>query len=438
MESLINLWSFELSKLASLRTPIRWLMLCFLGFHAPAFSEADSARELFGDSKQSILQIRVVDIASGSKSAIGSGFVVDNSGLIVTNYHVIERESSQPDQYRVEYLTSAKQAGELRLVDVDVVNDLALLQATDIQLKPLILAAQEPEVGMPVYALGNPLDLGLTVVPGTYNGIIQGSYRPRVHFTGSINSGMSGGPALDANGRIMGINVASAGNQMGFLVPVRQLQLLLDQYTQQEGVVADMKIRIGEQLMEDQNKKFSELFDVQWQSISLGEAEVLKELAPFVKCWGGSNSADEKSLFLSADRTCRSQDNIYLNSRFNTGSMEYQFFWLQANQLQSGRFYTYYEKLFQDFVPGNRANEEDVTNFECKDGFTQSDTGRQYKTVLCLRAYKDYPDLYDVLFLQGTVDDSARAFVSHFTLAGVSKPNSQQFAQRFMEYSQWR
>ena len=427
-----------MSKLASLLTPIRWLMLCFLGFHVPAFSEAVSARELFSDSKQSILQIRVVDIASGSKSAIGSGFVVDNSGLIVTNYHVIEREVSQSDEYRVEYFTNAGQAGDLRLVDVDVINDLALLQATDIQLKPLILAAQEPEVGMPVYALGNPLDLGLTVVPGTYNGILQGSYHPRMHFTGSINSGMSGGPALDAEGRIIGINVASAGNQVGFLVPVGQLQLFLDQHSKPDKGAADMEARIGEQLIEDQNKKFSELLDMQWQSISLGEAEVLKELPPFVKCWGGSNSSDEKSQFLSADRTCRSQDDIYLNSRFNTGSMEYQFFWLQADQLQSWRFYTYYEKLFQDFVPGNRASEEDVTNFECEDRFTGSSTGRQYKTVLCVRAYKDYPDLYDVLFLQGTVDDSAKAFVSHFTLAGVSKRNSQQFAERFMEYSQWR
>ena len=63
---------------------------------------------------------------------------------------------------------------------------------------------------------------------------------------------------------------------------------------------------------------------------------------------------------------------------------------------------------------------------------------RQYKTLFCLRAYKDYPDLYDVLFLQGTVDDAERAFISHFTLAGVSKSRSLDFTQRFMEYSQWR
>jgi hypothetical protein len=57
--------------------------------------------------------------------------------------------------------------------------------------------------------------------------------------------------------------------------------------------------------------------------------------------------------------------------------------------------------------------------------------------VVCLRAYNDYPDLYDMLFLQGTVDHSDQAFLSHFTLAGVNKPNSLAFARKFMEVSQW-
>lgn len=418
--------------------PITWLVLSFLGFQTTANGETEIAQDLFADFKQSILQIRVIDITSGSKSAIGSGFVIDNAGLIATNYHVVEQEVSQPDKYRVEFLTDANQAGELRLVDVDVINDLALLKVTDRELVPLKLATQEPEIGVPVYALGNPLDLGLTLVPGTYNGILQGSYHPRMHFTGSLNPGMSGGATLDASGRVVGINVASAGNQVSFLVPASQLQMLVDEYYERVETKVDMRSRIKQQLMRDQEKKFSELLTVPWESMRLGEADVLKELPPFVKCWGGSNSSDGKSEFLTADRTCRSEDDIYIDAKFNTGSIEYQFFWLQAHKLNSWRFYTYYEKLFQEFVPGNRASEDDVTNFECQDGFTRFASSRQYKTLFCLRAYKDYPDLYDVLFLQGTVDHAEKAFVSHFTLAGVSKENSLNFTKRFMEYSQWR
>jgi hypothetical protein len=146
---------------------------------------------------------------------------------------------------------------------------------------------------------------------------------------------------------------------------------------------------------------------------------------------------------LSADRTCRSEDNIYLNAKFNSGVIEHQFFWLEADKLNGLQFYAYYERLFGDFAPGNKARETDVGDYQCDTNFVavnQLEAQPQRKTtaVFCARAYKDYPQLYDVLFLQGTVDDSRAAFISHFTLAGVSRENAKAYAQKFMEMAQWR
>ena len=417
---------------------LRMALLFSLAWHGAAQGQNDTARDLFADYKSAILQIRIIDLTSGSKSTIGSGFPVDDSGLIATNYHVIQLAASEPQQYRIEYLTESNKTGELSLVDVDVVNDLALVKATDLDRKFINLAPKEPEIGMPVYALGNPLDLGLTVVPGTYNGINRAGYHPRVHFTGSLNPGMSGGPTIDREGQVVGINVATAGNQVSFLVPVSRLQALVGGYKIRGTAIANMQAYIGAQLLADQQEKFGRLLARDWQSISLGESKVLDELVPFVKCWGGSNSSDDKAQFLSADRSCRSEDNIYLTSTFATGILEYQFIWLEANKLNPWQFYSYYERLFGDFAPGNRAGEEDVTDFQCDNGFTQGASGRQSKTVFCLRAYKDYPELYDILFLQGSVDDKDRALISHFTLAGVSKDNGLAFASKFMEVSQWQ
>ena len=416
---------------------LRMALLFIVAWHGAAQGQNDTARDLFADYKSAILQIRIIDLTSGSKSTIGSGFPVDDSGLIATNYHVIQLAASEPQQYRIEYLTESNKTGELSLVDVDVVNDLALVKATDLERKFIHLAPEEPEIGMPVYALGNPLDLGLTVVPGTYNGINRAGYHPRVHFTGSLNPGMSGGPTIDRKGQVVGINVATAGNQVSFLVPVSRLHALVTGYQARGAAIANMQQHIGEQLLADQQEKFSRLLARDWQSISLGESKVLDELVPFVKCWGGSNSSDDKAQLLSADRSCRSEDNIYLTSTFATGILEYQFIWLEANKLNSWQFYSYYERMFGDFAPGNRAGEEDVTDFECDNGFTQGVSGRQSKTVFCLRAYKDYPALYDILFLQGSVDDKDKALISHFTLAGVSKHKGLAFASKFMEVSQW-
>lgn len=415
----------------------RMAVILALAWASSVHGQNDTARDLFADYKSAILQIRIIDLTSGSKSTIGSGFPVDKSGLIATNYHVVQLAASEPQQYRIEYLTESNKTGELRLVDVDVVNDLALVKALDYEGPHMQLAAAEPEVGMPVYALGNPLDLGLTVVPGTYNGINRSSYHPRVHFTGSLNPGMSGGPTMDRNGQVVGINVATAGNQISFLVPVSRLQILVADYRARGIDLDNMQGRISDQLMVDQQQKFTSLLTRDWPVISLGEARVLDELVPFVKCWGGSNRSDDKAQFLSADRSCRSEDNIYLTSTFATGILEYQFFWLEANKLNSWQFYNYYERLFGDFMQGNKASEEDVTGFQCDDGFTQGLNDRQNKSVFCLRAYKEYSQLYDIFFLQGSVDDKDKAFITHFTLAGVSKENGLAFTRKFMEVSQW-
>ncbi len=416
------------------------LLLCW---HSIGFSQNENARTLFADNKAGILQIRIIDITSGSKSAIGSGFVVNAQGLIATNYHVIQMAASKPDQYRIEYLAAGDKIGNLKLVDVDVINDLALVSAGDLAAQPLPLALAEPAVGVPVFALGNPLDLGLTVVPGTYNGVNQTSYHPRVHFTGSLNSGMSGGPTLSEAGQVVGINVSTAGNQVSFLVPVTALHRLITEYQSRDNQLEDMTQRIGQQLFDDQEEKFTRLLALDWPTIPLGQAQVIDELKPYVKCWGGSNSSSEKAQFLSADRTCRSEDNIYLRGKFNSGIIEYQFFWLEADKLNALQFYAYYQRLFADFVPGNKANEKDVGDYSCDDQFViaggNSDVNkRKTKAVFCARAYKDYPQLYDVLFVQGTVDNARSAFLSHFTLAGVSQKNAKAFARKLMRVSTWQ
>ena len=85
------------------------LLYCLRVFNrwpTSGFAQSNSARALFADNKAGILQIRIIDITSGSKSAIGSGFVVNDSGLIATNYHVVQMAASKPEQYRIEYLSA--------------------------------------------------------------------------------------------------------------------------------------------------------------------------------------------------------------------------------------------------------------------------------------------------------------------------------------------
>ena len=187
--------------------------------HTLALSAAE-ARTTFERTHNAIYQIRVMDTAANNKTSTGTGFVIRSDGLVATNYHVVSNAVNTPDKYRIELLQDDEATVHLAtVVNIDVVNDLALLAVDTLNTSVLTLADQASLQGDTVYAIGYPFDLGITVVPGTGDVLAPHSASERVHFTGSLNPGMSGGPAFNTQGEIIGINVASAGNQVSFLVP---------------------------------------------------------------------------------------------------------------------------------------------------------------------------------------------------------------------------
>jgi S1-C subfamily serine protease len=168
--------------------------------------------------------------------ALGSGFVIDKSGHIVTNYHVVQGARD------IEVSFSNRDSVKARLVGQDPSTDLAVLKV-DVDaraLTPLKLGdSDRVRVGDSVVAIGNPLGLERSVTAG----IVSALHRPLTapnRFTiddviqtdASINSGNSGGPLIAANGRVIGVNTAIAtGNTgargnigIGFAVPVNTVR----------------------------------------------------------------------------------------------------------------------------------------------------------------------------------------------------------------------
>lgn len=85
---------------------------------------ATALMERFSDR---IYQIRVIDLASGNRSSLGSGFLVRADGTLATNFHVVAEFVHSPERFRLEYSRHDDSTGVLNVLDVDVVNDLALL-----------------------------------------------------------------------------------------------------------------------------------------------------------------------------------------------------------------------------------------------------------------------------------------------------------------------
>jgi len=416
---------------------LRNYILVFLLLTLSLPAHADNPRQLFSKYADRLYQIKVLEKTSSRKSAIGSGFVVRPDGLMVTNYHVISKFMEEPDKYFLEAVSVKNKSKKIIVQDIDVVNDLALVKLVG-QAKdwPYLKVASKPmRKGDPIYSMGNPLDLGASVVPGTYNGLTDQSYYQRIHMTGAINSGMSGGPVLNGSGKVIGVNVATAGNQIGFLVVADKLSKLLNEYDRRGKPPADFQLRIQQQLIANQRQMMRAVMASNWKTVQLGKASVLKEIAPFLPCWGDkSRSRKKKEKYSTVSVNCVAKENIYLNQWFRSGMIEVQYKWVNNISLTPMQFSTVMGTLYGSARAGNRASERDVTEFSCHEGFVDEPDER---VALCTRAYKKYPDLYDVLYIASTVGVSDQGLMSHFTLSGVEKKTAMQFIKRFMEASQW-
>ncbi|HEY8567934.1 serine protease [Microbulbifer sp.] len=430
---------------------------------------AQSYEQLYSDYRGSLYQIRLIERSSNSKAGLGSGFQISADGLVATNYHVVSEAVHEPDRYSLKYLSVDGKEGDLELLDVDVINDLAILrQKGEAGKDHLRLANTPPSKGETIVSMGNPLDLGMTIVPGTYNGIATGSFYDRIHFSGSINPGMSGGPVINRNGEVVGINVATAGNQISFLVPVDKLAALLEDFKQEmsagNGAIVLQPV-INRQLLKNQQRIIDQILGADWQLRPLGDALVVGEIVPAIQCWGNSTD-DEDEPIQQVAKGCTGQDVVYLSESFDTGRVEYEFFWLESNdKLAPSRFYSGYADEMSGFYPGNSAGEDDVTNFNCKQQFTthprdgagdkeqDAEAGAEpaqkppkangnsdpaiARTSICVRRYKEFPELYDVFYVSLTVDQANRALVSHFTLSGFTKESASAFTEKFVSEIQW-
>ncbi len=411
------------------------LLFCLLCIKVNA---TEQAQQIFEEMAPSLYQIRLIDIATSEKSTIGSGFQISENGYIATNYHVISGYAQYPEKYVIEYEDHQGNKGHLDLQTVDVINDLAIvLLVENLQPKHFIISELSPERGEEIYSLGNPHDLGMIVVPGTYNGLKKEAFNDRIHFTGSVNPGMSGGPVVNKFGEVVGVNVASSGNQIGFLIPHDKLVNLINQFDSQVEKTIDQQI--SEQLKANQKKLLAEVLAGQWQTKSFAsQATIPDPGVDYIRCWGDSNADKPDALMFKAVTNCQMEENVYISESLTTGSIDMEFHYFAAPEISTVRFYQLYKAQISQASAGNRVSKEEVTEFECQHDITGvAEQNIKNKSIVCIRAYKEYQGLYDLMYISASVDRNNKALVSHFTLAGVEKDLAQQFSIRFMESVKW-
>jgi S1-C subfamily serine protease len=412
------------------------------GAQPPAGAEA-----LYAAARPRLLQIRTLVTSAGRQASIGSGFLVSADGLALTNYHVVSQFALEPKTYRLEYEAADGGKGGLQLLAIDIANDLAVLRLDAgarpfFELDPRAVAGELPK-GERIYSMGNPLDLGFTIVEGTYNGLVEHSYNERIHFSGALNPGMSGGPAVDAEGKIVGVNVARqlGSDLVSFLVPARFVAALLDRVGASETPSQDMRAEVGRQLLRWQDALYGGMLSAGFRADAFGPYRAPESAASWFRCWGHTNADQVPKPRAAVNGTnCSSGAQLFVAQDLNTGRIELSHSYLRSDELNEFQFAAF---LSQQYFPAAFGgwSRKWQTQQRCHDDFlTVADPAEHpvLRAVWCARAYREFPGLYDVWVTAVTQDSTSEALVSRLSLQGISYDNAVALTRRFLAEVQWK
>jgi serine protease Do len=430
---------------------------------APPQALSGVARQMYDQARSKLLQIRVVSKGRTTQTGVGSGFYVSSDGLIVTNFHVISKVALKPEKYQALFLSADGQQGELNLLAFDIRNDLAVLKPTIEAKAPSFFVFRplnnEVNRGERIFSMGNPLDIGFAVVEGTYNGLIAKSFYPQIFFSGAINPGMSGGPALDEQGRIIGINVAKRldGESVAFLVPAAKALALLDRTAQIKPTVAVTTnatmaanekstkldkiidksevngLEITKQLTDHQTDLVERFMSDAFKPQSYGPYRLPLPSEAFFRCW--SNDQSNSSAFKFERTDCRMESRVS-TGQFSTGYMAMRHEVYDGRGLNEARYSAIFGEAFRNeaFVATKNAQR---TLSQCQES-TINQKGLILRAVVCMNALKKHAGLYDLNVLVGSLNEGHTGLQARMDVTGVSYTNAQRLLKKYLEGFAWQ
>lgn len=402
-----------------------------------------SARRLYDRSRAQLLQVRT--LLNGSQASVGSGFVVSAEGHVITNYHVVSQHALEPERYQLKFATPDGAGGDLELLDFDARRDLALLRLKGegdavrrMLARPLAFRspAQPLAKGERIYSMGNPHDIAFAVVEGTNNGLVERSFDPLIYYSGAINPGMSGGPVVDEDGEVVGINVSTMffSQQMSFLVPAAHAQALLARARAAEPLKGPAWPRLRDQLIAYQEELVANFVSRPWRSAGHGRYRLPIPQENYMRCWGSASPADEQGLAMQRTQ-CRMEHAVFVNDALQTGYLNIAQEAYDGRTLGALRFAQQYSASFQNERLG-RADRDRTAPF-CREDFVRTPDGLPMRAVACLRAYRKLEGLYDLTVLVTQVDAATEGALGRFDARGVSFANATRLTRHYLQGFAW-
>jgi serine protease Do len=412
---------------------------------------SSTAEKIYESARDKLLQVRTVLGANGHQTTLGSAFLLGRD-VAITNYHVVSQYVLEPDLYRLEYFTATGGHGNLQLLAFDIANDLAVVRIDQPQNDFFTFDSRKLEEltkGERLYAMGNPLDIGFAIVEGTYNGLVERSYSPHIHFSGALNPGMSGGPAVETDGKVVGINVATRldGELVSFLVPAQFAAALLTnaQQTTQQGAAPSaqaLRAELARQIAARQASLYTRLTANGFQTTVFGPYAAPESKADWLTCWAQTNAGQVPKPRATVETTnCESDSDLFIANDLSIGTVAIAHSYVRSVDLNRFQFATFLAQQ-QNRLPWIGVwREKWYTPPRCTQDFTlatKPDEGPPVEAIWCARGYKDFGDLYDVAVISITQDRNTEALVSRLGLQAVTYEDATALTKQFFEALKWK
>lgn len=405
----------------------------------PVFAETAKTRgsgESFAEFRPLLFQVRTASDASAEKRSYGTGFVINREGWLATNFHVIADAVWKSPRQKIFVMTKDGPVPG-RLLGVNIREDLAVIKV-DMTFPAVVATRGKPvQPGETVYSLGLPEDLDWTLVSGIYNGPIeQGPYR-LLHLSSPINSGMSGGPTVNAAGSLVGVNVSRrlSSQNISFAVPAAALWKLVDRIHARKAVEIDPL----DDIKADVGSLENDMADLLLRG--LGESKRLEswDLPKFpssVRCWGNDADGFDAAKIRASMETCDVEQSLFIdgNKFFGTFRVKTQRLtrlklsdpaWLHLRNQAWGSI---------DLAQTLPIDKDSAINFaraKCEEGRVATPKGiAQVRT--CAQRILPFDDLFEA---EITVSwgDSERHLVVSAMVSGIGKAHMASVVRRLLD-----
>jgi S1-C subfamily serine protease len=395
---------------------------------------SENARDALARVRPSVAQIKGFFGSNTAQAFHGTGFAVAPDGVMLTNFHVVAQQVFYPEKYRLEYRTPDGDTGKISVLAVDVRHDLAVVRAEKLDAKPLTLSKTVPAKGERAYSIGFPLDVGLTITEGVANGQVEDSFEARIHYSGAINGGMSGGPALNTAGQVIGINVSGYRFEqlVSFLVPAVHARALIDRALTGTRDAKDLRRDVVAQLRGHAVDLLAALQGPMPTQSVAGYSLPMK-LSRFMDCNASGDPAPDQPV-QAVTINCSAKAGLYVQQGLYSGDIRFSHYVLTTDKLDAWRFSQKLSNLAA--ATGGYGSRQHVGPFACRNSVIKL-KGFDASMMVCARSYRKLEGLYDFTVRTISLNQSSRGFASHLDMHGMDFDAAMQFIRRYVDAMQW-